>query len=219
MTYIKIPHPDNQSAIVQMLQIGGKLAQNCWIDPDNTLRVNLGLAEQVMIDNMDQSIDRMPDEPDSMPTRFDRVIPLTIEQSSEWLTIGHEFARQYNQAVTLEEKRSIVGARDRTSQQFRYRVIKPHIEADLPADRVEAVIFGGDFPTSIESPDGMRRYCTMLVHASHPTSAEELYLREAQTVCQRIFRYRIPGVDDAEWIRQEEPREPLDVAGWRRLIN
>ena len=66
--------------------------------------------------------------------------------------------------------------------------------------------------------DGIPRRCNTLIHLTHPTSPEELFLREAQIECDRIYRYHVPGLDDAAWSHQNELlRWPPDARDLRTI--
>lgn len=212
---IYIPFDNTESAIARALEIGGTFSKDCWLQPDGTtLRIDLELAEQVMVDGIGQNqpepvIQKAP------PVRLDRAYPLSVEESSEWLQISMEFAYKYRAAQSIEERARAIADQEATTKQFRMRVLEPLIKVDTITG---AIVFGDGFPEALRQPDGLHRYGTVLIHASHPRNAEELYLRESQCTVDRIIRYRVPGLDDAAWMRQDEPREMMDVIGWRKYL-
>lgn len=208
-----------QTAIERLKQLDGTLTKNVWLEPDNlTLKIDFELAEKAFIDRIPSppSETKPSESSHHAPTRIDRSIPLNMEQSAEWTNITLDFAGRYLRSTNPAEQEKIAEDRATVARQFRWGVIKSIVEMDKIAD---SIVFGGDFPDSIDFPDGTHRHATVLIHASHPANAEELYLRESQTTCDRIIRYRVPGLDDADWIRQDNQRDTLDSIGWRKLLS
>ncbi len=219
MSPIYITNDSFQAAIEQLKQLDGTLTKNAWLEPDNlTLKIDFELAEKVLIDRIPSPpIETKPSEsPHFAPTRIDRRIPLNLEQSAEWTNITLDFAGRYLRSIDPVESHKIAEDRATVARQFRWNVIRSIVEMDKIQG---SIVFGGDFPDSIDFPDGTHRNATVLIHASHPANAEELYLRESQTTCDRIIRYRVPGLDDSDWIRQDNQRDSLDSIGWRKLLS
>jgi hypothetical protein len=125
-----------------------------------------------------------------------------------------EFGRKYREADGIKARSRVIADQEATAKQFRMRVLEGLIKADTLTG---AIVFGDGFSEALRRPDGLHRYGTVLIHASHPANAEELYLRESQCTVDRIIRYRVPGLDDAEWMRQDEPRETMDAIAWRKF--
>jgi hypothetical protein len=213
---IYISNQDTAGAIDRAFQFGGTFAKDCWLQPDGTtLKIDLALAERVMVDGMESAAPE-PSENPAIPTRIDRTYPLSETDQAEWIQIGMEFGRRYREAQSLSERSQVISDQEAIAKQFRMRVLKPLIEADMVGD---PIVFGTGFPDALLRPDGLHRYGGVLIHASHPLNAEELYLRESQCTVSQIIRYRIPGLDDAEWIRQNEPRETMDTIAWRKYVD
>jgi hypothetical protein len=216
-TSVYISHQNTESALDRAFQFGGTFAKDCWLQPDGTtLRIDLALAEQVMIDGiMPEDDGSVQGEARQPPIRIDRTYHLSPEDQSEWLQIGMEFGRKYREADGIKERAKVIADQEATAKQFRMRVLEGLIKADTLTG---AIVFGDGFPEALRRPDGLHRFGTVLIHASHPANAEELYLRESQCTVDRIIRYRVPGLDDAAWMRQDEPRGIMDVIGWRKYV-
>lgn len=214
-TSVYIPNQSTAAAFDRAAQFHGTFAKDIWIQPDGTtLRIDLALAEQIMIDGMNEpkpepTIEKAP------PVRIDRVYNLSPADQDEWIQIGLDFGRKYRAAQSTKERAKVIADQEATAKQFRMRVLEGLIKVDMVTG---TIVFGDGFPEALRRPDGLHRYGTVLIHASHPQSAEELYLRESQCTVDRIIRYRVPGLDDAAWMRQDEPREMMDVIGWRAYV-
>ncbi|MGL5060789.1 MAG: hypothetical protein ACRC62_12505 [Microcoleus sp.] len=218
MQPIYITNDSFRDAIEHLKNLGGTLTKNAWLESDNTtLRIDFELAEKAFIDRIppNDSETKASELSHHRPTRIDRTIPLNLEQSAEWTSITLDFAGRYLQSTNPAEQEKIAEDRTTAARLFRWNVIKSILEMDMIEDHI---IYGGDFPQSIPFPDGIHRSAIALIHASHPANAEELHLRESQVTCDRIIRYRVPGLDDADWIRQDNQRDSLDSIGWRKLL-
>ena len=99
----------------------------------------------------------------------------------------------------------------------RDRVVLSFVQIDIAPS---SLVYGAVVPTvtCLTEPDGRAYAIEVLIHASHPASAEDLYLREKRVECDRILRYHCPSLDDAQWLKQNEPRETMDAIGWRKSL-
>jgi hypothetical protein len=83
--------------------------------------------------------------------------------------------------------------------------------------RGRTLVYGGELPGA-EAVGSKPVECDTLIHLSHALSADDLKERERGIQAQRILRYRIKGIDDVAWERQNQPAHwPLDRSDWVRL--
>lgn len=67
-------------------------------------------------------------------------------------------------------------------------------------------------------PDGRSHFVHSLIHFSHPSSPEELWLREHRVNCRYRYRFHIVELDDAQWNAQNEPRQEMGDRVWRSVL-
>lgn len=182
-----------------------------------TLQIPLGIIQDTLIDDL-QSQREIPEEEDSStvvdaeappPQRITRIVPLDGEARIHFLT---------NQANYLE---AIAQANDDPPAQLAawqtWQSTCRHLRdtivsavAELDCDRQPTLVYGATLNQAQRIfPNGQRRECHTLIHATHAESPEDLWLREYRIDCQRIISYRVPDLDDAAWHRNREPRRPI----------
>ena len=191
--------------------LGLTLGKDCAIAPDHIL---LDL----------DTIDRLKAPPTTQPefiqtTRRDVEIQLSPDSNLQSLQIDAEFTQDWANAEGDRELERIARAKHiKAKAELREQIITPYVLEDCLEGDV--LLYGGDILLAYcrSFPDGRAWTVDKLIHFSHPGSPEELYARERRVTAREIIRYRVPGLDDADWERQNEPREMLDAIGWRELL-
>jgi hypothetical protein len=165
ITSVYIPNQSTESAFDRARQFRGTFAKDTWLQTDGTtLRISLDLAEQVMIDGMSEPKPELVIEK-PLPARIDRAYNLSPEDQDEWIQIGMDFGRRYRAAQSTTERAKVIADQEATAKQFRMRVLEGLIKVDMVTG---AIVFGDGFPEALRQPDGLHRYGTVLIHASHP---------------------------------------------------
>ena len=208
---ISIPTDSLLSGLEKINRLSLTLGQDCQIWPDHIL-LDLG------------AIDRLKAPPTTQPefiqtTRRDVEIQLSPESNLQSLQIDAEFTRDWANAEGDRELERIARAKHlRAKAELREQIITPYVLEECMAGKI--LLYGGDILLAycLPFPDGRAWTVDTLIHFSHPGSPEELYVRERRVTAREIIRYRVPGLDDAAWERQNEPRGMLDAIGWRELL-
>ena len=106
----------------------------------------------------------------------------------------------------------------RFRRKLRLRIIRHLAQGDVIAN--DTVVYGEPLEGArlIDQPTGERIRVMRLIHLTHPVSPEDLYLREHNIHCSTIYRYRTIGLDDSDWLRQNEPRNRMDAIAYRHLL-
>lgn len=200
-----------------------KLAVEAWLVPNTfNLRVSLDHVDNQIIKHLKQvQLDTgTVVTPASEPVWLDYEVDLETEALAQLAVFRAKFANEWNAANgdAIAEKSAYLRVL-RRKQELRFKLLRDRVALDATP---ESLIYGpsaANFPCEcIPKPDGKARVVTSVIHLSHPTSPEDLYLRHQRIICDRIIRYHIPGLDDPEWIRQNEPRSQMDARAWRELL-
>ncbi|MBD2019323.1 hypothetical protein H6F43_03885 [Leptolyngbya sp. FACHB-36] len=201
-------------------QFQAVFGRDCFLLDHFNLRVSLDVVDRMISRSLERSTPPPPHVlTPAPPERIDRTIDLTQAQQLQLLEIDLQFQSDWIASENREAERAARRSWQQAKEMLRRQVITPLITADATGS---TLIYGfGHHASSItvlDSPDGKRYQVDTLIHASHPVSPEDLYLRELRVEAGRIIRYRIPGLDDAAWMKQNEPRGPLDPQAWRSLL-
>jgi hypothetical protein len=217
--FITIPHTSLESALETAEYFGATFGKDCLLEPEShNLRISLDLVDTKIVEDLERS-PASPSTPQKFsPTRTDFTLELDTASQARLAEIELVYLQEW-EAANGDRTAQQSAYRDRQSaiRQLRLQFLSSLVE---PAANGGTLIYGGWFPNavSLDYPDGQWRQVETLIHFAHPISPEDLYLRECRVSCDRIIRYHIPGLDDAEWIRQNEPRQRLDAAKWRSLL-
>ncbi len=195
--------------------LNGKFGQDCFLLPDHSLSLPLTFIQQCL----QTSAQPDPEPCKRCPTRLDREIELDPKQQAQLLEIQAIYQQDWVAAAGNPYRRRL--ARRKLHQlklKLRAEVLTPLVDLEITPG--VTLVYGGFFLDALcqHAPDGRSYTVETLIHFTHPVSAEDLFLREHRVQCDRILRYRIPGLDDAEWMRQNEPRQTLDAQAWRALL-
>ena len=230
MATITIPHDDLQSAFNTLDRLGIKAGQGASVELDATVHI------------LDESIDRLvqtyrrqrqqPEPPpnlDEMPSpwgtaRLNRCLPVPPWANHKLLGYQARFIKLMEEAGDdRDRRRELIDELQSLRRSVRLRIIRATVQGDIIAH--QTVVYGanvlqvpleGALPLS--EPTGEAMTVKRLIHLTHPTSPEDLYLREKNITCETIYRYRCPGLDDAEWNLQNEPRVLIDAICYRELL-
>jgi hypothetical protein len=218
-TFIVLPHTSTSEAIDTAQSFGGVFGKDCFLQSDNSLKIALDLIDDLIVQELRTPPAAPVAIPQEEPTRIDRTISMDMAQEIQLAQIEVDFLADWE---TAQGDRAAENAafkkRAIAKKMLRSRVLTPLVQMELSPE--SNLAYGGFFDraTCLDWPDGKARTAHTLIHFSHPSSPEELWLREQRVNCRLILRYQIPGLDDAEWIRQNEPRQDLDCSGWRSLL-
>jgi len=217
--FITIPHTSLNAALETAEYFGAAFGKDCLLEPEShNLRISLDLVDSKIVEALEISPTPLPTPQKFSPTRTDFTLELDTANQARLAEI---------ELVYLQEWEAANGDLDAQDIAYRdMRTAKKALRSQFLTSLIEAaagpgtLVYGGWFAnaTCLERPDGQWRRVETLIHFTHPVSPEDLYLRECRVTCDRIIRYHIPGLDDAEWIRQNEPRQRLDAAKWRSLL-
>lgn len=150
-----------------------------------------------------------PESRDCLPERIDREIVLTDADQLNVLQAKADFLNSTNKQQGYKQMRS-------SHEAIRTTIVLRNLPLDIQG---HTIIYGLSHPQAESiGCDGIPRSCNTLIHGSHALSPEDEYLRERQITCDRIVRYFIPGLDDAQWSLINQPlRWPMTIQEWRLL--
>jgi hypothetical protein len=211
---IVIPHHSLIEALETATALNGRFGQDCFLEANYALKLPLAFIQKC---NGQPEINPVPCQ--RCPVRLDRVIELEPEQQARFAEIQLAYAQDWEIAAGNRYQQQLARRKyHQLKQVFRSEVLTPLVDMEISAG--VTLIYGGFFFDALcqDAPDGRFYTVETLIHFSHPVSSEDLHLRERRVECDRIIRYRILGVDDAEWIRQNEPRRALNAEMWRELL-
>lgn len=205
-------------------KLGIILGRDCQFSEDFNLKIPIVVLDRLIeegLKNPDTALSPQPSalSPQPPAERIDRVIELSSQQQIALMQIENQFQIDWLESDGSEDlQRKARRTQQIAKRQLRDDIVLPYATGDLVIS--SSLVYGAMLPmvASLGYPDGRAFTVEALIHFSHPTSPEDLYLREKRVTAKRIYRYRIPGLDDAEWMRQNEPRGPLDAKGWRDLM-
>lgn len=151
------------------------------------------------------------------PTRIDRTIVLTDAENTKRMKVDADFLAAIAQARTEDDRLKSYQEQRNAYSQIRQEAVSRNIPADAQG---KTLIYGPHFVNgSTIAADGIFRTCSTLIHATHPVSPEDEYLREAQVQCDRIVRYRVLGIDDGQWQLINQPLHwPMTAEDWRQML-
>lgn len=196
---ISISHNSLLDCVTRVTKLGCTLGQDCTIQ-NNNLVVNLDWIDQRIIEDLESQ--PQPTEPPAPTQRIDRELMIDDDSKQQILLIEAEYLEAYTAANGVYRVcADALNVRSRKLQAIRDAIVKRYVPFDISG---ETLIYGPDIfkAQCLAYPDGRSRHLRTLIHFTHPRSAEELMIRESRITAERIVRYRVPGLDDAEWMRQ-----------------
>jgi hypothetical protein len=211
MDDIVIPSRSLDQTLNLIAGLGLSLGENCTIlIPSHDLQVNLSLVSPSIKARIEKG---------HLNQRIDHTIVMTIEQLNYLKWLGDRLTEE----IEGDEIKAII----------KYGISKVNLRNAIIQDLVGDILRqrGQDGSVLIYGnlqgwagaeilpyPDGRSRNVHSLIHFSHPASPEELWLREHRVRSTFIYRFHIPGLDDAEWAAQNEARQPFSDVVWRRVL-
>jgi hypothetical protein len=218
---VVIPHHSLLECLQTIQRLKLVLGRDCQFDESFDLRIPLQTVDRLLEDGLNQ-----PDLTSPVKTlltttaeRIDRVIDLIPDLQLKALQISNQFQADWAAAGDDRGMERLARRRQLEAQrELRLEAIAPYVMADIVygSTLLYGLRFEGVIP--LQYPDGKAYVVKSLIHQSHPATPEDLYLREVRAVAEKIYRYRVPGLDDGDWFRQNEPRSTLDAQGWRKLL-
>lgn len=153
------------------------------------------------------------------PRRQDRRIILPQWAETKLLQLHRAFLALANEAG--DDTQAIRKAQQQWQAhrlRLRNAVIHDYAQADVVYGNTYC--YGGDLEGAhrLDQPTGEAIRCDRLIHYTHPVNPEDLALREARVWCTEIYRYHLPGLDDAQWQAQNEPLQQLTPDSYRELL-
>ena len=217
-TPITIKNPSLLAAIQRVQAIEATLGSQAQID-SVTFNVTVGM------DHVDQMVERSltatplpaPTEPRD-PQRIDRDIPITPDHLRLYNLILEGYSREFASAdgsqILLKAAKA---RREQGIHDLRMSLIRPIAVKDVQGS---TCVYGGSLEGATTIGREHRpKECDTLIHLTHPISPDDLLERESRPLAKRIVRYRILGLDDAAWERQNQSASwPLDPDAWDNLI-
>lgn len=152
------------------------------------------------------------------PRRIDRTVKLSPADEATVWGIQRDLGIDAGGVTHDDDLRAIVQYRAERLAKLRLSIITPIAQGDVSGI---TYVYGGELvgALTLAQPTGERLECDTLIHLSHPCSPEDLHLRELGIRARRIYRYHIPGLDDAPWARQGDVlRWPMTALEYRELL-
>lgn len=152
------------------------------------------------------------------PRRIDRAVKLGAAEEAKLAAIQRNFGADARGVSQEADSQAVFDYRNEQLARLRLSIITPIAQGDVSGI---TCVYGGELAgaLTLEQPCGEALECDTLIHLSHPCSPEDLHLREMGIRARRIYRYHVPGLDDAAWARQNEPlRWPMTALEYRQLL-
>ncbi len=221
--FVSIPCRSLVESIDTLTQLKATLGQNCHINLDTfTLQVSLELIDHCIAQDLQTPPPpRFAEKPPIV--RIDKPIRMLPYRELELAKLQSAFYQNWTAAANdYRLQRQAHHEYQYHCSQLRDRIVAPYARTDVSGLTLVYGKLEADSRTppflSLDYPNGQAITVQTLIHYTHPSSAEELALREQRIQAERIIRYYVPGLDDAAWVLQNEPRDRLDAIGWRTLI-
>lgn len=151
------------------------------------------------------------------PTRIDKVLELGSYED-EYNNRVKFFADSLVETEDVKARTALKDFHFKELRALRYQIVKPYVD-ELKTDStlIYGIPDGSD--NILRSPDGSPRTVDLLIHHTHPVSAEDEFLREQRIAARTIYRFRVPPLDNADWMRLFNPvRVPMTPLEYRALL-
>jgi hypothetical protein len=219
---IDIPHDDLKSAFDTLSRLGLIAGPDATVDLDGTIHILPATADRLVEAHIHNRADPAP--PPTLtapprPRRQDRRIILPPWAENKLLQLHRAFLALANDAGDdIQAIRKAQCQWQHSRCRLRKAIIHDYAQADVVHGNTYC--YGADLDGAhrLDQPTGEVIRCDRLIHYTHPVSPEDLALREARVWCVEVYRYHIPGLDDAQWQAQNEPLQPLTPDSYRELL-
>lgn len=219
---MEIPHNDLKSAFATLARMGLKAGADATVALDGTVTLLPAACDrliEVYIHSRGDDPESQPIEPPAKPQHLRRDRRVLLPQWAELKLIDRH--RAFIVALGQDDVIDITAAHQEFKdyrRRLRLNVIHDYAQGDVVTGNTYC--YGGQLEgaTPLETPTGEIIRCDRLIHCTHPVSPEDLYLREANVWCSEIYRYYVPGLDDGEWIAQNEPLQAINPESYRELL-
>lgn len=222
LSTISIPSDSALKSIEILNQFSATIGQDGWIH-DGSVTLSVDLIDEAIVRAMQEP--KLPRPEERIAAQIDREIPIPKVMAQKLTDIDLEFLTAYQNSTGVARP-SIFKDYCRRRREVRNKIVAPYARQDIASSTGLVITYGkvpGFIPDpkaiiTLTRPDGRAYTCTTLIHYTHPSGAEERYLRECRIQCDRIIRYFVPGLDDPDRARQDEPREPLTPLKWKEML-
>lgn len=216
--FISVSYDSLEAAFSALDKLGLTAGLDAIIELDATIRLKpqaiSRLIEAFLRSN--KPPDPGPECPN--PIRRDRVIHITRAANLKLLEGHQKFLAAVDAAGDdLKARQAALEAWAQYRRSLRLELVLPAAEADVVQGSTGC--YGAELPgaTTLQNTGEIIR-CDRVIHITHPVSPEDLHLRERNVWCKEIFRYHVPGLDDAAWNYQNEPLQTITPEGYRELL-
>lgn len=182
------------------------------------LAIDMDAIDRLVENYLKSPVQPQPPKLPSTPQRIDRVVHLQIPEEVQLLKIQARWQEAIARAQTDDERIAATRRARIERAGLRLSVITPVAQGDVGSI---TYVYGGQLSGAmpLRQSSGECLECDTLIHLTHPCSPEDLLLREKNIKARRIYRYRVPKLDDAEWEAQEQPlRWPPTAQEYRDLL-
>lgn len=190
------------------------------LEPDSfNLRVSLDCIDELIERRLKDQQTAISPPAGNNTERVDRTLVMDATQQARLIEIDAVYLEEWQQANGEWELQRLARAKQQQAKiKLRSQVIEQYAAMDVKPGNT--LVYGGVLPGAVclDVPDGQQRSVERLIHFSHPVNGDELWLRECRVQAERVIRYRVPGLDDAQWMMQDEGRSGLDAAGYREIL-
>jgi len=220
---IDIPHKNLADAFDTLTRLGLAAGPDAIVGIEGTIHILPAACDRLVATHIKQRGTIQPPAESTTtkppPHRHDRRIHLPQWAELKLLQRQRAFLAAVNDAGdnAVNTARALA---DWQAYRRRLRLSIVHDYAQGDVVHGNTYCYGGDLQgaTRLNSPTGEAIRCDRLIHYTHPINPEDLALREANVWCAEIYRYYIPGLDDAPWMAQNSPRYALDAHAYRDLL-
>lgn len=187
---------------------------------DGTLHVKAESLDPLVEEYMQAMSKAEPDDPVDRPDPSRRDVTVHIPDWARLELMEHQakFIDDYANAQTKDQQLGAVQAWKDYRNKLRIDLITPIAQGHVIHGHT--CCYGGTLEgaQTLTEITGEQIRCDRLIHLTHPVSPEDLLMRESRVWCSSIVRYRVPGLDDAAWVAQNEPLQDINPETYRELL-
>lgn len=222
LKFIPVYHEDLEAAFETLSRLGLTAGIDAVVELDGTVRLKAPSLTPMVETHIQQQQEKKvkASTPQPSPRRQDRSVPLPTWAHTRLLARQVAFIHEFGNTKNTDRQADAIATWQDYRRRLRISLLEPIVQGDVVIG--STVIYSP--PVAIEGarvlaqPTGETIRCDRLIHLSHPVNPEDLYLRERGISCKEIYRYRVLGLDDADWATQNEPLQAIAPDNYRQLL-